>query len=215
MSGIGGRTTRWLLGMIVVALLVAVVAAWAVPARRLVNPPVPDAAAALISGVLGAQGPAYRIASSSGELAARSGALTERFGQAGVMLRFGPDRLGLGLLGWGRADRVQRPGVASPSAVRNRVTYRYPGGEQWFANGPLGLEQGFTITRAPVGEGPLRLALGVSGNVSVSGRGAAALTLSDSAGVRLTYSGLTAFDAAGRRLRATLAASGQRITISV
>jgi hypothetical protein len=204
--------------MMVVALLVAVVAEWvpwAVPAPRPVNRPVPAAAAASISAVLGAQEPAYRVVSSSGELAARSGALTERFGQAGVMLRFGPDWLGLGLVGWGRADRVQRPGVASPNVVRNRVTYRYPGGEQWFANGPLGLEQGFTITRAPVGQGPLRLALGVTGNVSVSGHGAAGLTLSDSAGARLTYSGLTAFDAAGRRLRATLAASGQRITISV
>jgi len=204
--------------MIVVASLVALIAArapWAVPAPRPVSRPVPAAAAASISGVLGAQESAYRVASSSGELAARSGALTERFGQAGVMLRFGADRLGLGLVGWGRADRLQRPGVASPSAVRNRVTYRYPGAEQWFANGPLGLEQGFTITRPPLGDGPLRLALGLGGNVSVSGHGAAGLTLSDSAGARLTYSGLTAFDAAGRRLRATLAASGQRITISV
>jgi FG-GAP repeat len=218
MSGIGGRTTRWILGMMAVALLLAAAAVWApwaVPAPRPVNRQVPAAAAASISGVLGAQEPAYRVASSSGEPAARSGALTERFGNAGVMLRFGPDRLGLGLVGWGRADRVQRPGLASPSVVRNRVTYRYPGGEQWFANGPLGLEQGFTIKHAPVGEGPLRLALGVSGNVSVSGHGAAGLTLSDSAGARLTYSGLTAFDATGRRLRATLAASGQRITISV
>lgn len=200
------------------ASLVAVVAAWApwaVPAPPPLNRPVTAAAAASISRVLGAQEPAYRVASSSGELAARSGALTERFGHAGVMLHFGPDRLGLGLVGWGRADRVRRPGAASRSVARNRVTYRYRGGEQWFANGPLGLEQGFTITRAPVGEGPLRLALGVSGNVAVSGHGAAGLTLSDSAGTRLTYSGLTAFDAAGRRLRATLAASGRRITISV
>jgi hypothetical protein len=219
MSGIGGRTTRWLLGMMVVASLVAVAAAWApsaVPSPTAGNRPVPVAAAASISGVLGAQEPAYRVASSSsGELAARSGALSERFGQTGVMLRVGPDRLGLGFVGWGRADQVRRPGVVSPSVVRNRVTYRYPGGEQWFANGPLGLEQGFTITRRPVGEGPLRLALGVSGNVSVSAQGAAGLTLSDSAGSGLTYSGLTAFDAAGHRLRATMATSGRQITISV
>jgi hypothetical protein len=218
MSGIGGRTTRWLLGTTVVASLLAAVTAWApwaVPAPRSVHRPVPAAAAASISGVLGAQEPAYRVASSSGELAARSGALTERFGQGGVTLRFGADRLGLGLVGWGRADLVRSPGVASTSAVRNRVTYRYPGGEQWFANGPLGLEQGFTIARAPVGEGPLRLALGVSGNVSVAAHGAAGLTLSDSAGTRLTYSELTAFDAAGRRLPATLAANGRRIVISV
>jgi FG-GAP repeat len=218
MSGIGGRITHWLLGMISVASLIAVVAAWApgaVPVPRPASRPVPAAAAASISGVLGSQEPAYRVASSSGEPAARSGALSERFGQAGVMLRFGSSRLGLGLVGWGRADRVQRPGVASPSVVRNRVTYRYPGGEQWFVNGPLGLEQGFTITRAPGGAGPLRLALGVSGGVSVSGHGAAGLTLSGSAGAQLTYSGLTAFDATGRRLRATLTANGQRITISV
>jgi hypothetical protein len=204
--------------MVTVASLVAIAAAWApwsISASRPVSRPVPAAAAATISGVLGAQDSAYRVAPSSGQLAARTGALTERFGQAGVMLRFGSDRLALGLTGWGRPGRLRRPAIASPSVVRNRVTYRYPGAEQWFANGPLGLEQGFTIKSAPAGEGPLRLALGVSGNVSVSGNGPTGLTLSGPARNRLTYSGLTAFDAAGHRLRATLAASGERITISV
>ena len=217
-SGIGGRTTRWPLGMMMLASLLAVIAAWApwaVPAPRPVNRPVPVAPPRPRSrgcSVPRSRPTGWRRAPVSWP---RGVGRSPSFGHAGVMLHFGPDRLGLGLLSWGRADRVQRPGVASPSVVRNRVTYRYPGGEQWFANGPLGLEQGFTITRAPAGEGPLRLALGVSGNVSVSGDGAAGLTLSDSSGARLTYSGLTAFDAAGRRLRATLAASGQRITISV
>src|ERR1700734_1180563 len=98
MSGTGGRTTRWLLDMMVVASLAGAAAAWApwaVPAPRPLNRQVPAVAAASISGVLGAQEPAYRVASSSGEPVARSGALTERFGQAGVVLRFGPDRLGL------------------------------------------------------------------------------------------------------------------------
>jgi hypothetical protein len=210
--------TRRLLGLMMVATVLTAAAAWApwsISAARPLNRAVPAAAAATISGVLGAQDSAYRVAPSSGGLAARSGALTERFGHAGVMLRFGSNRLGIGLTGWGRDGRLEHPGTASPSVARNRVTYRYPGGQQWFANGPLGLEQGFTITSAPAGEGPLRLALGVSGNVSVSGHDPTALTLSGPAGTSLTYSGLTAFDADGHRLRATLAASGQRITISV
>jgi FG-GAP repeat len=204
--------------MMMVATLVATAgprASWSNRAPRSVNRPLPAAAAATVSGVLGARDSAYRVARSSGEPAARSGALSERFGQTGVTLRIGSDRLGLALTGWGRAGRLDRPGIAAPSVARNRVTYRYHGGEQWFANGPLGLEQGFTITSAPAGQGPLRVALGVSGNVSVFGHDPTGLTLSDPAGTRLTYSGLTAFDAAGHRLRATLAASGRRITISV
>ena len=31
----------------------------------------------------------------------------------------------------------------------NRVTYAHPGLSEWYVNGPLGLEQGFTIPRAP------------------------------------------------------------------
>ena len=212
------RTTRGFLGLMTVASLAAVAWAWApwsISPPRPTNRSVQAAAAASISDVLGAQNPTYRVARSSGELAGRSGALTERFGQAGVMLGPGSQSLGLELTGWGRAGRLQRPGMGSPSVVGNRVTYQFPDGKQWFANGPLGLEQGFTITGAPAGEGPLRLELGVSGNVSVSGHDPTRLTLSDQAGTRLTYSGLTAFDAAGHELRATLAASGHRITISV
>ena len=50
---------------------------------------------------------------------------------------------------------------------------------EWYANGPSGLEQGFTLSSAPerLGTGPLTLALDLSGNLTASldrdGRGLA------------------------------------------
>jgi hypothetical protein len=37
---------------------------------------------------------------------------------------------------------------------------------EWWVNGPLGLEQGFTVARAPQGDGPLTLLLTLSGELS-------------------------------------------------
>jgi hypothetical protein len=66
--------------------------------------------------------------------------------------------------------------AAVPRAQGNRVVYRRGALSEWYANGPLGLEQGFTLSRPPPGRktGPLTLALSVVGNVRglLSGRGA-------------------------------------------
>ncbi len=40
---------------------------------------------------------------------------------------------------------------AEPSAAGNRVAYSRPGLQEWYANGPLGIEQGFTVAHAPGG----------------------------------------------------------------
>ena len=44
--------------------------------------------------------------------------------------------------------------AAEPRAEANRVEYRRGEVTEWYVNGPLGLEQGFTLARAPdQGEG--------------------------------------------------------------
>jgi hypothetical protein len=177
--------------------------------------PIPSASAATVSGVLGAQQRAYRIASGRHRLTARSGEMAERFDPAGLTLDAGTLRLGVALLGWGRAQGLRRAGGAAPIATRNRVTYRYRGGEQWFVNGPLGVEQGFTIARPPAGHGRLTIVLRIGGDVTASAESRSGLMLVSPRGVRMSYSGLTARDAAGRSLPATLTAKRHRIIISV
>jgi hypothetical protein len=208
----------WLVGLVAATSIVVI--GWALVWGS-VSPPagsrsqIPTAASATVSGVLGAQQPAYQIASRRRDLSARTDQMAEQFGPGGLTLEYRSFRLGVTLLGWGRADRLHRPMSAVPIARENRVSYRYPGAEQWFVNGPLGVEQGFTIAHAPAGRGRLTIALGVGGAIGVSGESRSGLTLVGPDGVSLSYSGLTARDAAGRVLPATLIATRRRIIISV
>ena len=88
------------------------------------------------------------------------------------------------------------------------MTYaRGPVRESW-ANGPLGLEQGFAIARRPVGSGALTLSLAVSGSVRLD-HGAVLLP----GGLR--YAGVRASDARGRSLRAWLQVRSGRMLVRV
>ena len=100
----------------------------------------------------------------------------------------------------------------------NRVTYAHAGLSEWYANGPLGLEQGFTIPRAPSGHpaGPLTLSMALSGNVHTSlAYGGQSITLSRAGGPSLHYSGLRATDARGRALHSWLQLQNGRLLLRV
>jgi hypothetical protein len=84
-----------------------------------------------------------------------------------------------------------------------RVAYQRQGLEEWYLNGPLGLEQGFTIDAAPAGKGSVEIAVAVSGDLTpglVSD--GAAVELRSSAGEPiLGVEGLFVHDADDRELR--------------
>ena len=86
---------------------------------------------------------------------------------------------------------------------------------EWYVNGPLGVEQGFTLTTRPAGAYPasVRLALRLSGNVRVSLAGHTGLTLTGPDGASLRYSGLSVTDARGRTLPASLGVRSGLLTI--
>jgi hypothetical protein len=88
---------------------------------------------------------------------------------------------------------------------------------EWYANGPLGLEQGSTLGSrpAPPRKGPLTVELGLYGNLSPAlERGRHAVRLRG-AGTSLRYTGLVASDAAGRTLRSWLELRGRRLLVRV
>ncbi len=127
--------------------------------------------------------------------------LSMSFSARGATIRGGGASVRLALLG---AVHL------APVARRNRVTYDGSGVQEWYANGPLGLEQGFTIDRAPGGSGTVVLSQAVTGARLSSARDGAVLLGHD-----LRYDDLLATDARGRSLPATLSVAGNRLRIAI
>jgi hypothetical protein len=180
----------------------------------------PVAAQAPVSAALGAEGQAYRVSRLGGEFTASNPAqrLSTSFTRSGVSVRSGITEVGLSLLAVGYGSALAPLAQVAPSANANRVLYRHPGLDEWYANGPLGLEQGFTITRAPRGhtDGPLTLSMLLSSNVKASlPRGGQDIVISRAGRAVLRYTSLLAADAGGRALRSWLALERGRIVLRV
>ncbi|HWX97880.1 MAG TPA: IPT/TIG domain-containing protein [Solirubrobacteraceae bacterium] len=168
----------------------------------------PATARAPVSRALGADSAAYWAGASDDGLRAvnRSQRIDARFDRSGVLLSSGAIRLGLALHAAGYGRSLRPLGEITPSAQANRVSYAHPGLSEWYVNGPSGIEQGFTLAQAPAApaNGPLTLALRLSGNAHAAvSRNDQTITLYRW-GSSLRYGGLTASDASGRALRSWL-----------
>jgi hypothetical protein len=170
------------------------------------------AARASISAALGAEQPAYHfLAATDGFRALNPDQhLGLDAGRAGVLVRSPGLRLAMSLRAVGYGSSLGAVNAVGPSAASNTVTYDHAGIGEWYVNGPLGLEQGFTLAHAPARggatAGPLTLAIAVSGNTRASlATGGQSVTFSGAHGGSLRYGGLSVRDASGRILRSWLA----------
>jgi Big-like domain-containing protein/FG-GAP repeat protein len=124
-------------------------------------------------------------------------------------------------LAGGRTLSLSLAGVTAPTSVTargNRVTLTRPGIREWYAAGPLGVEQGFTLAHRPAGATAqgVTLSLAVNGSVSARVAGADVVNFVGARGaVAARYGGLTAVDAAGRHLPSTLSVVNGRVLIAV
>ncbi len=178
---------------------------------------VPLAARGPVSSGLGSAEAAYRVhrAGSGFVAVSRPQDLHTSFASDGVRVAHGSARLGLRLAGvsYGRALVPVR--AASPSARSNRVAYSRGSLSEWYANGPLGLEQGFDIARAPAGSrGPVTLSIALEGNLRPS-LARKEILFSRQGKAVLSYRDLVASDARGHLLPSSLALSGGRLEIEV
>jgi hypothetical protein len=166
----------------------------------------PTAAQDSVSAALGRDQAAYHIRG----LVARNPAqrLAAQFARSGVAVTAGSARFAIALKAFGRGGvlRALPPGL--PVARADRVSYARGPVREWWANGPLGLEQGFDIARRPAGSGALTLSLAVSGSVRLD-HGTVLLP----GGLR--YAGLRATDARGRSLHAWLQVRDGRVLVRV
>jgi trimeric autotransporter adhesin len=188
------------------------------PARPQAVRGLPVAAVAPVSRALGRNDPAYQAQATARGLTAANPRqrLRAQFSRSGMRVRSGPLAVGLSLRGIGYAPQLAALRPVAPVAAGNQVTFRYPGVREWYANGPAGLEQGFTLTTPPPGpaQGPLTLALVLSGNARAALLPGGTVVFSR-AGSTLAYRGLVASDARGRRLPARLALRGRHLLLHI
>jgi FG-GAP repeat len=173
-----------------------------------------------LSGAIGAADRAYWITATAGGVNGVSSVarLHVSFGRTGAMLSSGTTRVGLRLRAAGYGGALDALGAAQPRVSANRVSYTRGGLREWYLNGPSGIEQGFTVARAPASNpaGPLTLSVALSGNAHAAlGPGGQSVTLSRSGGPSLRYGALVASDARGRGLRSWLQLEGSAILLRV
>jgi hypothetical protein len=187
----------------------------------------PLSARGAVSGALGADAAAYRVRvarpnrggtfEGAFETSSPGGRVHARFERSGVALGSGSLRLALSLrsAGYGAPQTAVR--AVAPSARANRVDYARPGLSEWYVNGPAGLEQGFTIARAPhpASASALTLSMTIAGNVHASlDRTGQAVVFSHGAS-SLRYDSLVTTDATGRELPSSLALRDAQLQIRV
>ena len=222
----GATRSEWL-RFAIVALLVGVAAAAGSVGARLTVPgeatepattarqgltSLPLAARGPVSVALGGANPAYRVTGLRVVNPAQH--LRAGFSRRGVAVSSGAARLGMRLSAFGYASAAEPVVPAVPRANANRVSYARGALTEWYANGPLGIEQGFDVAARPAaGAGPLTVALDLSGNLSARVRNGSVLLSGRDATLR--YGNLHATDARGRVLRSWLELSNGQVLIRV
>jgi hypothetical protein len=179
----------------------------------------PVAAQGAVSRALGRDDPSYRALALAGgfRLRNRGQGLVALLGARGVEVRSGRARLHLSLSGYGYGGTLHALPAATLRAQSNRVVYGRGGLREWYVNGPLGLEQGFTLAAAPIGRrtGALTIALALSGNVRGSLSRGGGVMFAGAGGAALAYGGLIASDARGRTLPARIELRRGRLLLRV
>jgi hypothetical protein len=153
-------------------------------------------------------------------LSNRSQKLGARFTTVGVRVHSGEASIRLSLRGYGYGRELRALTPVAARAKGNRVVYRHGALDEWYVNGPLGLEEGFTLRRRPGRPGsgrPLTISLALAGNLrpvlEPERRGLSLVAANGRTAVR--YRGLAAVDARGRSLYARLELRRGRLLIRV
>ncbi|MDG4585484.1 MAG: FG-GAP repeat protein, partial [Candidatus Competibacter sp.] len=188
-------------------------------ARRTTLADLPPAAQYTVSAQFGRDDPAYHVDGSAPTPQAnnpRQG-LSASLSPTALQVRAGEIDWNLTLTGWGRDGALMRPALnPAPVQQANRVEYTNGDLTAWYVNGPLGLQQGWTVRERPAGEGELTLTLRSQGLAAQADADGRSLTLNDDHGMtHLRYAGLLAFDANGRELPARFVVEGEQVRLAV
>jgi FG-GAP repeat len=171
------------------------------------------------SVAIAARVPAYRAAPAAGGFRFENPGqrLAASFGAGGLSVASGKLHLGVRLAEAGFGGALQQIGAATPTANANRVSYQRPWLTEWYANGPLGLEQGFTVPHRPAAASgsTLTLSLAVSGGARAVMVGHGHVVRFSAGGSSLRYDSLVAQDASGHTLPSTMGLHDGRLVLGV
>lgn len=220
---------KFLLGLYLCPLLVISAFAHHKPAAQTakvsiqqseLNPSFSARTQAHMAALIGRDNPAYHIQphASGFRMASNVSNVTGEFTQEHAIFQRQDSRWAMTLRGIGYGGNLQALQRTQPQGRENRVEYRRGSVTEWYANGPLGIEQGFTIDQAPgSSEGKLlTLSMALSGNVTAAlDSERQGLTLERNGVAVFRYSGLAAWDAQGRTLPVSLELSGNRLLVKV
>jgi hypothetical protein len=180
---------------------------------------VPAEVQSAVSTAMGQDLPNYhvRLVADGFEAATQHQRLVAHFNSEGIEARSGAARWLMEVRGFGYRGAIQTVSAAAPQANQNRVEYRRGTLTEWYVNGPVGLEQGFTVSEPPrSGAGNLlTIALALSGNLHAamqSNGNGLSLTAEDGKHV-FRYSGLSAHDASGKALSAWIELAGRELLL--
>jgi hypothetical protein len=182
----------------------------------------PTAAQSAISSTLGRDSSLYAVHRITGGFQAENHnrRINWSFTSQGVQANSQGARWQMLLNAYGYGANLKPVAAVAPEANANRVEYKHGSLREWYLNGPAGLEQGFTLSERPADAGtaaePLTVSLALSGNMRALANSAAdAVTLTDAAGNRLRYAGLSAYDADGKELHSWLEVRGDQLLLHV
>ncbi len=207
----------WLAALCHIALLALPYRTAAQELKNLAD--LPPAAQAAVSAAFGRDDAGYHVSRVGGGYRAENSGhrLSAHFSSTGATVSNGPDSWTLDLAGFGREGDLK---AVSPAVVRseaNRIEYQRGTITEWYINGPLGLEQGFTITSRPEGAGDKRLVIALKGTglkPSPSGETSLSLTRPDGSEA-FRYGGLAAWDADAKSLPVRMALADGRVVLTV
>jgi hypothetical protein len=176
----------------------------------------PSQAQSVISSVLGAAAPRFDARRSATGWTLSGGGLTATLTRGQISFRDAAAALSMRLAGIGRGERLTADAPTAVVARANRVTVDRGGVREWYAAGPLGIEQGFTLERRPVGQAArLTLALALNGSPRAQESADGVRFVTPAGRTVLRYGGLDAVDASGRQLHSRLAISDGRLLVHV
>jgi len=174
-----------------------------------------------ISAAVARGNPDYCVRATGNDLVAENPAqkIRTHFAASGIEVRRQSAVWKLAFRGYGYGDRLTTLPKAVPTSTLNRVEYRRGPVTEWYVNGPIGLEQGFTIQQPPRGTNgqPLTVVLALAGDLKATvAESKSSVQLSNRRGrAELRYNGLAAHDASGQELHAELSLRGEQLWLQV